>query len=263
MEVKNQLTDSIFRALYNGHKEYKEIRAEGSLTHDKYIDDVKYWKLRYMEKLLFKTGCINEITSVCEIGCSTGVLLSNFLPSKVQSKIGIDISDENISYAKNKFPNVHFFRGTFDDYLNSNDRTPPFDLIIMSDILEHVESDVELLKKAGENSRYVVINLPIEKVPEYKDRVYGIDDVEGHLRAYSVEDALKMCEKAGMNIIKYYIKQYVKQPSFRKYLFNKMMDKYNDKVEALVQYQTELLDIDLDPEYYKKNFYALLESKNY
>jgi len=37
------------------------------------------------------------------------------------------------------------------------------DIIILSDILEHVENDVELLKMAGNYAKHVLVNIPMEK----------------------------------------------------------------------------------------------------
>lgn len=259
--MSDQNNKELFRKLYNDHPEYIALRKKEGKTYNKYINDVKFWKLKYIEKLLQETKRRDEIKVAAEIGCATGILLSLFLEDQPLKRTGIDISDKNINAAKEMFPEMTFFCGLFNDYLASGAKTENIDVIILSDVLEHVEDDMELLNTAGKNSKYVIVNLPIEKVPEYKDRNYGVDDIEGHLRAYSVEDAIGMCEKANMEILKYYSERYVQQAVFRKYLLDKLLETNQDKTQALINFHEESLQIDMHSDYYKMNFFALLKIK--
>ena len=99
--------------------------------------------------------------------------------------------------------------------------------MLLSDILEHVEDDVGLLHACGSMGKYVLLNLPLEKVEEYRNRNYGMEDKEGHLRAYSKEDAFKMFVEAGLRTVRFLEAQYVREPVFRKYLFNKLVKNAN------------------------------------
>ncbi len=260
--MSNQNNDELYRKLYNDHPEYIEFRKQEGKLYQKYLNDVKYWKLKYIEKLIRDPEHQKSIKNVVEVGCAIGVLLENFMRDFNLNKVGIDISDKNIDAAKDLFPEISFYKGTLQDYILANkESNVKTDLVIMSDLLEHVENDVDLLNQAGQISKYVIINLPIEKVPEYKDRVYGVNDVEGHLRAYSVKDALDLCDQAGMEVVKFYSEQYVQQPVFQKYLLAKLLEKHDDKAEALLKFQEEVIQIKLDSDYYKTNFFALLKLK--
>lgn len=260
--MTKETNNNIYREYYNKHPEYIKIRSQTGQVYVKYTDDVLYWKLKYIEKLARNKILKEQIRNVCEIGCATGFLLNNFGKNLNCSKTGIDISNDNIKCAKQAYLSISFFEGTFNDYINKNRiMGKVFDLIILSDILEHVEDDIELLMQAGKYAKYVIINLPLEKVPEYKERTYGLHDKEGHLRAYNLDDAFTLCENAKMEVLAYFNKHYVEEPVFRKYLFDNLLNTNESKIDALLKYQEKIIHIDLNPDYYKSNFFALLKYK--
>jgi cyclopropane fatty-acyl-phospholipid synthase-like methyltransferase len=247
-----------YKQLYNEHQEYLTLRNREGSNYIKYMNDVKYWKLKYLTFLAERNCIKNEIKNVLEIGCATGELLNLFLSDLNLNKVGLDISDENISYAQSFFPHIKFYSKNHIEYFSSLDQE--FDVVILSDILEHVEEDLEMLKLSGKHSKFVLLNMPIEKVPEYKDRTYGFNDIEGHLRAYSIEDTENLIRKAGLRVIDFEVKHYVQEPVFKNYLLNKISNISNNEGEAVINYLRELNEIDININHYKKNYFALLTS---
>lgn len=156
---------------------------------------------------------------------------------------------------KKRYPEINFYASNFESFF---DKCSKYDLTILSDIVEHVEDDLLLLKKTAKVSKYILLNLPLEKCEEYENRKYGPKDHEGHLRAYSYEDAEKLVKSAGLNIEKYIVKRYVDQPIFRKYLLNKVISNHGKNVEAIIKYLEELNHIEVNVNYYKSNLFALL-----
>lgn len=260
--MKRENKNERYRKLYNEHPDHIELRTQTGKNFEKYNNDVLYWKLKYIEKLVQKNINKDQIRNVAEIGCATGFLLNNFGKNLKCNKTGIDISNEDIKFATKMYPSISFYDGTFNDFIKINIiKKSSFDLIILSDILEHVEEDVTLLKKAGKYSKNVIVNIPIEKVPEYEGRIYGIKDKKGHLRAYDINDAFTLFKNAQMEVLDFFNKRYVKQAVFRKYLLDKLLKNNPQKIDALVKFQIELINIDLNSSYYKSNFFALLKSK--
>lgn len=247
-----------YKQLYNEHQEYVTLRNRSGDGYEKYLNDVKYWKLKYLTLLLDRNN-ISPLNQVVEIGCATGELLNQFLNDKDLKKAGIDISDENIKYAQSFFENIDFKSIDYRDYFNANKEK--IDIVILSDILEHVEDDVEMLKISGQNSKYVLLNMPVEKVPEYKDRVYGIDDIEGHLRAYSVKDTEDLIDQAGLKVVDFEVRNYVLEPVFKDYLLKKIIKNNASKADAIEKYLHEVLDIEMNINFYKKNYFGLLTKK--
>jgi predicted TPR repeat methyltransferase len=247
-----------YSAYYNDHPDYIALRDRSSEFFRQYLNEVKYWKNKY----LFELVKDKEIHSVCEIGCATGVLLAEFPSStKAENRCGIDVSTDNIEIARVNYPGINFFAGYFEDYLSQTDARLKFDLIILSDILEHVEDDAGLLALAGKHADYVVLNLPLEKCGEFEGREYGLHDKHGHLRAYDAKDASDMVARAGLVEEHVIIKQYVLEPVFRKYLADKLFNNKPDqeKVSGIAKYINEINDIELNPAYYKSNYFGLLK----
>jgi len=242
-----------FNEYYDNHIEYKHIREQNSEVWSKYTDDVLMWKIKFLKEV---SGSMDP-KNILDVGCAVGFMLNN-LPYNTakENRYGVDISDLNIKTAKEKYPCMNFFSGTINEFSKSHNIK--FDLILLSDVIEHVENDLDLLNDASNISNYILVNLPLEKCTEYEKRDYGINDIEGHLRAYNLNDAFKLFEEARLKIINYKIKRYVDQPIFRKYLLNKLLKKYKEKADALVCYEKQLLHIELNQNYYKSNLFVFL-----
>jgi predicted TPR repeat methyltransferase len=243
-----------YEELYNEHADYIALRDKTGKVWDKYKDDVLHYKIKHAYKLVRD----KRYSSILEVGCATGFILHNFPGPKTTWRCGIDISSENITSARREYPTISFFAGTLAEFRRQHARGR-FDLVLLSDIVEHVEDDIGLLRACGSIGKYVLLNLPLEKVEEYSNRNYGMEDKEGHLRAYSKEDAFKMFAEAGLRVVRFLEAQYVREPVFRKYLFNKLVKNVTgDKLNGLIQYTEELVHIDNNPSYYKSNLFALL-----
>ncbi len=116
-----------------------------------------YWRKRnshyHMELFKFFTFNVPKNSSIIEIGCSTGDLLNNLKPSR---GLGVDISEEAIKIAKEKYPELEFIQADIETLTI----TEKFDYVIMQDLLGHL-SDIWLafrnLKKITKPESRVVI----------------------------------------------------------------------------------------------------------
>ncbi len=247
-----------YTSYYNDHPDYIALRDKESIFYKQYINEVRYWKNKYLYELV-KDKPVNNL---CEVGCATGILLEAF-PAAAQpsSRYGVDVSTINIETAKVNFPELHFFAGYFADFIKQPAIPSKFDLVILSDILEHVEDDAGLLAEVGQHAAYVVLNLPLEKCSEFEGREYGLKDKHGHLRAYDINDARDLIKRAGMVEENAIVKQYVLEPIFRQYLADKLFNQKTgiEKIEGIAKYINEINDIELRPAYYKSNYFGLLK----
>ncbi len=182
-----------FSALYDGHHEYSARRLAGSFEHAQILLETTAFKIPQLSALLPPDV---PATSVMEIGCATGELIGHFPVISGGRRVGCDISKDNVATAEKRFPDVTFYSGDFRDLRHSE----RFDYIILSDVLEHVEDDAGLLSAAADQSRYVLVNLPLEDNWLNRNRAYGPDDVSGHLRRYSLADGLALFERAGLDV---------------------------------------------------------------
>lgn len=190
-----------FAKFYNEQPDYAAFRND-DLKREEYNVTVD-WKARKLCHLIPDGFVIN---SIMEVGCAIGILLNNISDRlSVKIRTGIDISSENIKVAERLFPGCNFFTGTIEDYtgvFHEELHNKRVDLIILSDIVEHLPADMEFMKKISEISSYVLMNLPLEKCFRNRNRQYGESDPSGHLRSYDRELALRLVTLAGFEVVK-------------------------------------------------------------
>jgi SAM-dependent methyltransferase len=182
-----------FSALYDEHPEYVARRQGGSFEQAQIDIEVQLLKLPNLLALLPDPQCLSR---VLEIGCATGELIAACPVRAGGYKLGIDISAANVAVARARFPQVKFQEGDFRSLA-----AEPFDAVIVSDVLEHVPDDISFLRDAAALGRMVLVNLPLEDNWLNARRRYGLDDVSGHLRKYSLADGLALAHRAGLAVL--------------------------------------------------------------
>lgn len=221
------------------------------LFEKKYHDSESnfFWFLARRDLLLriIKKYPLN--TKILDIGCSSGQLLLELKKIGYQNIYGLDISPEAITIAKNNGLN-NVYHG------NANKINFPdnyFNIIIASDILEHLNDDMaamqewsRLLKPGG---------IILLAVPAWKFLYSYLDKIAKHYRRYSKQDLKNIIKKnENLNIIKI---NYWNFFLFIPAAFKKIIEKYYFKKNVATN------------EYYKINpiinkfFFALLRLENY
>ena len=189
-----------FRSLYECNETYVTRRDPNSYAAKEISLEAREFKVPNLLRTLPSNLLFS---SIIEIGCATGEVLEAFPDTQIGGdeiikKIGFDLSPSNIAAAKHRYPHITFFDSDFSAYTNASD------LVVLSDILEHVPDDVSFLKKASNLAPVTLINLPLEDNWTNRNRNYGVEDESGHLRAYSLEDGFKLVENAGLRVLKWH-----------------------------------------------------------
>jgi len=101
---------------------------------------------------------IEKGSKVLDIGCGNGFLTCK-IAEKAQKVVAIDISKEAISNAKNNFAreNIEYVIGDATKY-NFKEH---FDIIVLSNILEHIYKRIEFLKKIKNLAEKFLIRVPL------------------------------------------------------------------------------------------------------
>ena len=144
------------------------------------------WRFFVFERLLKRIGVsMGKHLRVLEIGCGTGIFLRQMEQKTGWNIDGDDINFEalNDSVAKRSrllFYNVMEERAEFRQL---------YDIVILMDVLEHIENPAEFLKACFFHLRpggVLIINIPAIQ------RMYSVyDEIMGHLRRYDREKLLK------------------------------------------------------------------------
>jgi SAM-dependent methyltransferase len=189
-----------FELFYDKQPDYVAFRNDAGRREDYSI--TVDWKVRKLIQLIPEGF---KVENILEVGCAFGVLLNNIADKlHLKNRSGIDISGNNIEAAKNLYPECKFFHGTLEDFIKVNPgeiQNRRYDLVVLSDIVEHIPDDLGFMKMVQNISSYVLINLPLEKSFNTRNRQYGEQDPSGHLRCYDEEDACRLVTSAGFEVI--------------------------------------------------------------
>lgn len=144
------------------------------------ITPTEYSKYRYIDHML-NNVLKNKPDSSCDVGCGTGSLLSVLEDYGIPSK-GIDISEESLAIARARITSGNIVLEKRDVF----DLSEQFDLVYLSEVLEHVEDDNAVLgflhKKVVKKGGYMIVTVPAH------ERLYSaFDKSVGHHRRYNKE----------------------------------------------------------------------------
>lgn len=160
-------------------------------------------KHRIMNYHKFFIENINKNEVVLDVGCGNGSLTKD-VAGKAKKVIGIDIEENNIKKAENMFSGKNIKYICCDALSYFPDET--FNVIILSNFIEHIKNRIEFLKKLKNITSKFLIRVPlIERswIDIYKKELgldYRLD--KSHYIEYTIEGFYKEMKKAGLKIIK-------------------------------------------------------------
>lgn len=155
----------------------------------------------------FFSSNVSPNDSVLDIGCGNGACI-NTVSKKVNKAVGIDISGKNIKLAKKRFSNsnLQYIIGDAISYEFKEN----FDVIILSNVLEHIEKRIEFLKKIKKLAPRILIRVPLitrDWLAIYKKEKkmeYRLDPT--HYIEYTEDGFKKEMWEAGLEIKSFYVK---------------------------------------------------------
>ena len=153
-----------------------------------------WWTRSRRDILLRMARAYPQSTRILDIGCGGGELLRDLRHAGVQHVTGIDISEESISFCRNQ--NISEVYRMDAAKLNFPDAS--FDLVIASDILEHMKDDEAVLREW----RRVLADkgVLILFVPAFMFLWSKHDEVNHHYRRYTKKVLLGKFSAAGFSI---------------------------------------------------------------
>ena len=149
---------------------------------------------------------VSEGNTVLDVGCGNGFLAYD-VAKKAKRVVGIDINKKNIEFAKKHYKrgNLEFIVGDATKYQFNES----FDVIILSNVLEHIENRVEFLKKLRNVAPKFLIRVPLitrSWLPVYlKELGYEYRLDKTHYIEYTEEEFFEEIEEAGFGIESYYV----------------------------------------------------------
>jgi len=203
MSVKKSIQLLIIKRLLWVHS--FSYRAAGFLSIQIEEDRI-HPKHRLMDYHKFFVDNVDKDDAVLDIGCGNGALCYD-VAKKVKKVVGIDLNEKNVSFAKQKYSeeNIEYICGdALKDLPNEK-----FDVIIMSNVLEHIKNRVEFLETLTTKTTRFLIRVPMinrDWITLYKKELsmdYRLD--KGHYVEYTLDGFEEEIEKAELKIKDYSI----------------------------------------------------------
>lgn len=159
----------------------------------------------FYSSLTSLTKPLNPIT-ILDAGCGEGFTMDKLSKSRVGKKIeGVEYSKGAIKLGKKNFPNLIFKKGSIYK-LPYKDNS--FDLVICTEVLEHLEEPVRVLKEILRVSKkYLIISVPNEPFFMLSNFLRGknlsrLGNDLGHINHWNILSFRRFLSKENVAIIK-------------------------------------------------------------
>ncbi|AKB73992.1 SAM-dependent methyltransferase [Methanosarcina lacustris Z-7289] len=149
---------------------------------------------KFMTDLSETISPLEDVNSVIDIGCGEGFIINCLNRPDIT---GVDISKKALDIAKQKNPGCNFCTGSVYDL---SFKESSFDLVIATEILEHLENPEEALQEIGRiSSSYCLFSVPNEPYFRTMNFIRGKNlkrygnDIE-HVQNWSSREFVKLLE---------------------------------------------------------------------
>lgn len=158
------------------------------------------WKAQQILAMIQRHGLTPQ--SVCEVGCGAGeilVQLQNALPESCRFS-GYDISPQAHAIAATRSNDrLKFHLGSLADEPESH-----FDLILLIDVIEHLDDYHGFLRELKPFSEYKILHIPLDLSAYSVLRSYPLLDLRqsvGHIHYFSKDTALAALRDTGYEVL--------------------------------------------------------------
>lgn len=145
---------------------------------------------RHRRRILKRLVCGLPHARVLDVGCGDGSLLRELSRAMSGEFSGMDISAHAIEQARKQNPGMSFRIVDLSGDLEIEDQ----DIVVLSEVLEHLDHDEALLRRIAAGTRYVVVSVP-GGATDNVDRRYG------HVRNYAGDLLRLTLEKCGFEVV--------------------------------------------------------------
>ena len=171
------------------------------------------WKARHIYRSMLRNNVVPH--TVCEVGCGAGEVLRQLQMrmDEVCLFCGYDISPQAIELAQGKAnEKLHF---ELADIREAD--TPFFDLLLVLDVIEHLEDYYGFLRDIRPKSQYKMFHIPLDLSAQTVLRPRGLLKVREaywHLHYFTKEIALEVLKDAGYDLLDYcYTARAIEEPT--------------------------------------------------
>lgn len=159
------------------------------------------WKARQVADIVDRNHI--RMSTFCEVGCGTGEILLNLSHRYPDVRFtGYEIAPHAFQRAKAKETGSVTFE--FGDILEQKDTS--FDVVLIADVIEHVEDYLGFVKGLKGVGRYKIFHIPLDLSVQSLYRSWPISNLRqkvGHIHYFSKDIALDALKDCGYSIVDY------------------------------------------------------------
>lgn len=150
-------------------------------------------------KVFFKIVENLKVDTVLDVGCGEGFTLNKLKENKIgKAYEGIDYSEDAITIGRKLYPNLNLNKG---DIYKLSYKDNSFDLVICSEVLEHLEEPEKGLKELIRVSKkYILLSVPNEPWFYLFNYTQWGKDI-GHVNKWTFLGFKKLIQKEKLKII--------------------------------------------------------------
>ena len=161
------------------------------------------WKATYILRMLSQNHLSPQ--TICEVGCGTGEVLKQ-LQENLESQCnfwGYDISPQAVELAKTRAnERLQFKLADF-----RRERVDFLDLILVLDVIEHLEDYFDFLRQLQDRARHKIFHIPLDLSVQTvlrRNALIKRRKMYAHLHYFTKETALQTLRDTGYEVLDYF-----------------------------------------------------------
>jgi SAM-dependent methyltransferase len=161
--------------------------------------DESPWKAAYVLRLLARNAIVPK--TMCDVGCGTGEVL-RLVQAGMDTPCrfrGYDIAPQAIELCQRRAnERLQFRLGDI-----RHEHGTPFDVMLLLDVVEHLENYFEFLRDVRRKAEYKVIQIPLDISLRtvLRGQLLDFRSAYGHLHYFTKDVALQMLRDVGYDVV--------------------------------------------------------------
>jgi SAM-dependent methyltransferase len=165
------------------------------------------WKAVQILRMLERNRI--QPSSVCDVGCGAGAVLEHLQKASPPDVYfyGYEVSPQAFRMCQSRVnERLRFVLG---DISSTRDRCERFDLLLMMDVVEHVEAPFELLRTVRPLGKHKMFHFPLDLSAQgvLRGVPSKVRRTAGHIHYFTKELVLQTLEDTGYRVVDYFYTQ--------------------------------------------------------
>lgn len=177
--------------------------GEYARRHPDWHSEDSPWKTEQILKMIDRAHLKPD--TVAEVGCGAGAILDNLhreLPAHVDL-VGYEVSPDAFRLCQPR--QKERLRFKLQDITMEGE--PNFDLILLIDVIEHLEDYFTFLRSVRQKAHYKILHIPLDLSVQMvwrEEPIRRVRRLVGHVHFFTKEIALDMLEDVGYEVIDHF-----------------------------------------------------------